>query len=49
MCLLYSLHWLRIPERLRNKFAVLPYKVFHGIAPWYLGSFVRVADLRGKK
>jgi hypothetical protein len=39
-----SLHWLRIPECIRYKVIVLTYTVFHGSAPQYLGTLVRVAD-----
>lgn len=42
---LVSLHWLRVPERVVFKIAVLMFKVLHGIAPKYLGPVVRVADL----
>jgi hypothetical protein len=31
-----SLHWLRIPERIRHKVAVLTHKLLQGIAPRYL-------------
>ena len=34
---LVSLHWLRVPERIQYKIAVLSYKVFHDTAPRYLG------------
>jgi len=44
---LVSLHWLRVPERVVYKIAVLTFKVMHGIAPEYLGPVVRVADLPG--
>jgi hypothetical protein len=40
---LISLHWLRIPERIRYKVAVLKYKVLHESAP-----LVRVAYLPGR-
>ena len=30
---LVSLHWLRMPERIQYKTAVLTYKVLHGTAP----------------
>jgi len=33
---LVSLHWLRVPERVVYKIAVLTFKVLHGIAPEYL-------------
>jgi len=45
---LVSLHWLRVPERVVNKIAVLMFKVLHGIAPEYLGPVARVADLPGR-
>jgi len=31
---LVSLHWLRIPERIQYKIAVLTYKVLHATVPW---------------
>ena len=46
---LISLHWLRIPQRIQFKVAVLTYKVLHGCAPSYLGPFVRVADLPSRR
>jgi len=46
---LLSLHWLRVPERIRYKIAVLTYKVLHGTAPRYLGPLDRVADQRGRR
>ena len=46
---LISLHWLRIPQRIQFKMAVLTYKVLHGCAPSYLGPFVRVADLPSRR
>ena len=46
---LVSLHWLRVTERIQYKVAVLTYKVLHGSAPRYLGPFVRVADLPGRR
>jgi hypothetical protein len=36
---LISLHWLRASERIKYKVAVLTYKVLHGSAPRYLGTF----------
>jgi len=42
---LACLHWLRVPERIEFKIAVLTYKVLHGHAPGYVGPFTRVADL----
>ena len=46
---LISLHWLRMPQRIQFKVAVLTYKVLHGCAPSYLGPFVRVADLPSRR
>jgi len=47
---LMSLHWLRIPECIQFKLAVLVHRVLHGNAPEYLGLFthsaVRRASLR---
>ena len=37
-----SLNWLRVPERIQYKLAVLAYKVLHGDAPRYLGPPTRV-------
>ena len=37
---LVSLHWLRVPERIRYKIAVLSYKVLHDTAPRYLTYLV---------
>ena len=45
---LASLHWLRVPERIEYKVAVLTYKVLHGSAPRYFGPLVPVADLLGR-
>lgn len=39
---LVSLHWLRVPECIQYKIAVLAYEVLHGTAPRYLGPLVRV-------
>ena len=41
---LVSLHWLRVPERIEYKIAVLVYKVLHGLAPRYLGPLTRVRN-----
>jgi hypothetical protein len=46
---LASLHWLRVPERIQYKIAVLAYKVLQGTAPRYLGPLVRVSDLPGRR
>ena len=41
---LATLHWLRVPERVQYKIAVLTYKVLHDSAPRYLAPLVAVAD-----
>lgn len=46
---LVSLHWLRVPERIQYKIAVLTFKVLRGTAPRYLGPLVRVSDLPGRR
>ena len=46
---LISLHWLRVPERIEYKIAVLVYKALNGLAPRYLGPLTRVADLPGRR
>jgi len=45
---LVCLHWLRVPERVEYKIAMLTYKVLCGIAPRYLGPLNRVADVSGR-
>ena len=43
---LASLHWLRVPERILFKVAVLSYRAVNGSAPAYLSSyFTRVAGV----
>ena len=42
---LVSLHWLRVPERITYKLAVMTFKALRGMAPHYLSQFVRVADV----
>jgi hypothetical protein len=46
---LVSLHWLRVPERIKFKIAVLMYRVLQGAAPQYLRQFVRVADVPSRQ
>lgn len=42
---LLSLHWLRVPERLTFKVAVLAYRALHGLAPAYLANdFQRISE-----
>jgi hypothetical protein len=47
LCLI-SLHWLKIPEHVKFKLAVLTHRVLHGTAPVYLGPLCRVSDLPGR-
>ena len=46
---LISLHWLRVPERVKFKLAALTHRVLHGTAPVYLGPLCRVSDLPGRR
>jgi len=46
---LVSLHWLRIPEHVVCKIAVVTFKVMHGIAPENLEPVVRDAELPGRQ
>jgi len=46
---LATLHWLRVPERVQYKIAVLTFKVLHDSASRYLGPLVTVADLPGRR
>jgi len=46
---LVSLHWLRVPERIQYKIAVLSYKVLHDTAPQYLGPLTRIVDIPGRR
>ena len=47
---LATLHWLRLPQRVDFKVAVMAFRVLHGLAPPYiLNDLVRVADLPGRR
>ena len=46
---LITLHWLRVPERVKFKLAVLTHRVLHGTAPVYLGPLCRVSDIPGRR
>jgi hypothetical protein len=46
---LASLHWLKVPERVDYKMAVMTYRALHGQSPPYLQVFQRVADLPGRR
>ena len=43
-CFSYT-NWLRLPERVDFKMAVMTYRVLHGLAPPYLSQLIRTADL----
>ena len=44
--LIRQLHWLKAPERIQYKLAVLVYKCLNGMAPSYLADeFLQPADL----
>ena len=48
--LLHDLHWLRFPERIEYKLAVLVYKCLNGLAPPYLANELRrVADVDSRR
>jgi len=48
--LLRSLHWIRVPERISFRLAVLVYRCFHGSAPGYLASDLqRVSDVDARR
>ena len=46
---LICLHWLRVPERVEFKIALLTHKVLCGLAPRYLGPLNRVTDISGRR
>ena len=45
---LATLHWLRLPQRVDFKVAVMTFRVLHSLSPSYLND-VRVADLSGRR
>jgi len=48
--LLRRLHWLRMPERISFRLAVLVYRCLHGSAPGYLASDLqRVSHLNARR
>ena len=50
MPLLHRLHWLRAPQRISAKLAVLAFRCLRGLAPTYLSDSLRhVADLPGRQ
>ena len=46
---LATLHWLRLPQRVDFKAAVMAFRVLHGLASPYLNDLVRVTDLPGRR
>ena len=47
--LLRDLHWLRYPERIDYKLAVLVYRCLHGLAPSYLADeFTSVSEIESR-
>ena len=44
----YGLHWLRLPERVNFKLALMAYRVLNGMAPSYLNLLVPVSNLPGR-
>ena len=48
--LLRDLHWLRYPERIDYKLAVLVYRCLHGLAPSYLADeFTSVSEIVSRR
>jgi len=48
--LLHQLHWLKAPEQIAFKYAVLVYNCFHGCAPAYLtDELCQVADVEARQ
>ena len=48
--LLRDLHWLRYPDRIDYKLAVLVYRCLHGLAPGYLADeFTRVSEIVSRR
>jgi len=43
------LHWLRLPERVNFKLALMAYRVLHGMAPPYLNQLVPVSNLPSRR
>jgi len=46
---LAGLHWLRLPERVNFKLALMAYRVLNGMAPSYLNQLVLASDLPGRR
>jgi len=46
---LVILHWLRLPERVNFKQALMAYRMLNGLAPPYLNQLVPVSSLPGRR
>jgi len=46
---LVILHWLRLPERVNVKLALIAYRVLGGMTPEYLNQLVPVSDLPSRR
>jgi len=46
---LVVLHWLRLPELVNFKLALMAYRVLNGMAPSYLNQLVLASDLLGRR
>jgi len=46
--MLQDLHWLRSPERMDFKLAVLIYRCLHGLAPRYLSDYIQSVAVSGR-
>ena len=47
---LASFHWLRAPQRIQFKIAVLTFRALHGLAPAYLSSYLRrIVDIPSRR
>ena len=42
--ILYSLHWLKIPQRIQYKISLITYKAVHGTAPSYIRELLAPVD-----
>ena len=43
------LHWLRLPEPVNFKLALMAYRILNGMAPLYLNQLVSVSSLPGRR
>ena len=44
-----TLHWLRLPQRVDFKVAVMAFRMLHGLAPGHLNELARVAHLPSRR